>query len=85
MKISPFKLLSFSGMGSYLTKQGELVIRQKTVGLVQQEVSADELLKAPVLPLDKPICSLAFCRAKERGNVCEKHFYLYIDSCVELE
>lgn len=69
MKISPFKLLSFSGMGSYLTKQGELVIRQKTVGLVQQEVSADELLKAPVLPLDKPVCPLALCKREQHRQL----------------
>lgn len=45
--------------GPYLTEQRQLVVRQQPVGLVQQEVPPDELLEAPVLPLDEAVRALA--------------------------
>ena len=39
----------------YLAEEGELVIRQETIGLVHEKVPPNELLEAPVLSLDKPM------------------------------
>ena len=39
----------------YLAEEGELVIRQETIGLVHEKVPPDELLETPVLSLDKPM------------------------------
>ena len=39
----------------YLAEEGELVIRQETIGLVHEKVPPDKLLEAPVLSLDKPM------------------------------
>lgn len=47
-------------MTPYLTEQSELVIRKKSVSFIQQEISPDELLEAPVLSLDEAVGSLAF-------------------------
>lgn len=47
--------------GAHLTEQGQFVIWQEPVGLVQQEISPDELLEAPVLALHEAIGALALC------------------------
>jgi len=41
-----------------LTEDGQLVLRQQAVGLVQQEVAADELLEAPIFALHKTVSSV---------------------------
>jgi len=40
-----------------LAEDGQLVLRQQAVGLVQQEVAADELLEAPIFALHKTVSS----------------------------
>ncbi len=60
----------------YLTEQSELVIRKKSISFIQQEISPDELLEAPVLSLDEAVGSLAFWsvgRGKKyyyKWNIC---------------
>ena len=48
-------------MTTYFTVNGEFVLWKQPVCLVKQEISSDELLEAPVLPLDKPVRPLALC------------------------
>jgi len=55
----------------YLTEQSELVIRKKSVSFIQQEISPDELLEAPVLSLDEAVGSLAFWSVRRK----QKHKY----------
>lgn len=52
-------------MNIYLTEKSKFVIRQESVGFIQEEISPDKLFKAPVFALDKPVGSLAFCNKKK--------------------
>ncbi len=53
----------------YLTEQSELVIRKKSISFIQQEISPDELLEAPVLSLDEAVGSLAFWSVCGGGGI----------------
>lgn len=53
----------------YLTEKCQFVIRQQTVGLVQQEVPPNELFETPVLPLDKTVRPLALYKRKHINKV----------------
>lgn len=44
---------------TYFTENGEFVVRQESIGLIEEEVSSDELLEAPVFSLHEAIGSLA--------------------------
>lgn len=43
---------------TYLTVNGEFIIWEQTIGLLKEEISSDELLEAPVLPLYKLVGTL---------------------------
>jgi len=45
----------------YLAEYSKSVVRQQTVRLIHEEVSADELLEAPVLALHEPVSTLTLC------------------------
>lgn len=44
---------------TYFTENGEFVVGQESIGLVEEEVSPNELLEAPVFSLHEAIGSLA--------------------------
>ena len=46
---------------TYLAEYGKSIVGKKSVGLVHEKVSTDELLEAPVFALDEPVCPLALC------------------------
>lgn len=51
------KQLTYKGI--YLTEYREFVVGQESVGLVQKEVSPNELLESPIFTLDEPVSTLA--------------------------
>lgn len=57
----------------YLAEQCELVVGQEAVGFVEEEVSPNELLEAPVFPLNKAVGPLALCApVRDDGQIhCE--------------
>ena len=55
----------------YLAEEGKLVIRQETIGLVHQKVPPNELLEAPVLPLNKPMKESSANDSHKRGEFQE--------------
>jgi len=46
---------------TYLTKYGKPVVRKKSIGLIHEEISSNELLEAPVFALHEPVCPLTLC------------------------
>jgi len=44
---------------TYLAEYRKSIVGKKSVGLVHEEVSTDELLESPVFALDEPVCPLA--------------------------
>ncbi len=72
-------------MKHYLTEQSELVIRKKSISFIQQEISPDELLEAPVLSLDEAVGSLAFWSVCVCGGqkvlIQMKHLLIHITKC----
>ncbi len=67
----------------YLTEQSELVIRKKSISFIQQEISPDELLEAPVLSLDEAVGSLAFWSVcgGQKVLIQMKHLLIHITKC----
>lgn len=59
-----FKQLTYKGI--YLTEYREFIVGQESIGLVQQEVSPNELLEAPIFTLDEPVCTLALWKQNVR-------------------
>lgn len=51
--------VSKPGKRTHLAEEGELVIREKSIGLVQEKISTDEFFESPVFALHEPISSLA--------------------------
>ena len=45
----------------YLAEYGKSIVGEKSVGLVHEEVSSNELLEAPVFALNEPVRPLALC------------------------
>lgn len=62
-------------LNPYLTEKCEFVIRQQTVGLVQQEVPPYELLETPVLTLDKTVRPLALWKTKHMDKQGETRLF----------
>ena len=54
-----------------LAEEGELVIRQETIGLVHEKVPPNELLEAPVLSLDKPMKETSSKDSQNHGELRE--------------
>ena len=55
----------------YLAEEGELVIRQETIGLVHEKVPPNKLLESPVLSLDKPMKESSANDSHNRGEFQE--------------
>ncbi len=49
---------------AYLRVQGELVVGQQAVDLVEKEITADELFETPVFTLYEFVSSLTLCITK---------------------
>lgn len=54
------------GNKTHLAEESKLVIREKPVGLIQEEISAYEFFESPVLALHKPICPLTLWSEKRK-------------------
>ena len=65
-------------MAAHLAVQCELVVRKETVGFIKEEVSSDELLESPVLPLHKAICPLTLCNAGATSKEEKKSDNTYV-------
>lgn len=61
-------MLQSTYKGIYLAEYREFVVRQQPVGLVQKEVSPDELFEAPIFTLDEPVSTLALWKNKTRKS-----------------
>ena len=77
-------------MATHLAVQRELVIGKKLIGFIKEEISSDEFLEPPILPLDKAIRPLNLCThmtGKDHGAVTTRahtniHTCTYIQTCM---
>ena len=70
-------------MATHLAVQRELVIRKTSIGFIKEEVSTDDFLEPPILPLDKAILHTRDREGSRSSNMCTHkytpaHTYIHV-------